>query len=36
MEYRRLGDTGLKVSAISYGNWVSGTAESLEKNTKII
>lgn len=23
MEYRRVGSTGLKVSAISYGNWVN-------------
>lgn len=37
MEYRRLGNTGLKVSAIGYGNWMNAnTAESLEKNTKIV
>ena len=23
MEYRRLGNTGLKVSAIAYGNWLN-------------
>ncbi|MGH8876421.1 MAG: aldo/keto reductase family protein [Stackebrandtia sp.] len=25
MEYRRLGDSGLKVSAITYGNWLPGS-----------
>jgi len=23
MEYRRMGNTGLKVSAISFGNWLN-------------
>jgi aryl-alcohol dehydrogenase-like predicted oxidoreductase len=37
MEYRRIGNTGLKVSAISYGNWVnSDDKETEERNIKII
>lgn len=37
MEYRRLGETGLKISAIGYGNWMNAnTPESLENNTKIV
>ena len=37
MEYRRLGATGLKVSAISYGNWVNADHNtSLEANTLVI
>jgi aryl-alcohol dehydrogenase-like predicted oxidoreductase len=37
MEYRRLGATGLKVSAVSYGNWVNADDNaSLDANTKVI
>jgi len=37
MEYRFLGDTGLKVSAISFGNWLtSDNAESLERLCEIV
>ena len=37
MEYRRLGNTGLKVSAISYGNWLnSNDPAAIENNIKII
>lgn len=33
MEYRRLGNTNLKVSVISYGNWLNaGTPEVIERN----
>lgn len=27
MEYRFLGDTGLKISALSYGNWFTVTGQ---------
>lgn len=27
MEYRHLGPTGIKVSVISYGNWVNSNTE---------
>ncbi|CAD8114126.1 unnamed protein product [Paramecium primaurelia] len=37
MEYRRLGATGLKVSAISYGNWVNSDDQATQdRNTQII
>jgi aryl-alcohol dehydrogenase-like predicted oxidoreductase len=37
MEYRTLGKTSLKVSAISYGNWLNADSpEAIEKNKQII
>ncbi|KAM3142472.1 hypothetical protein pb186bvf_005374 [Paramecium bursaria] len=37
MEYRRLGNTGLKVSAIAYGNWLnSNDPAAIEANIKIV
>jgi aryl-alcohol dehydrogenase-like predicted oxidoreductase len=37
MEYRRLGNTGLKVSVISYGNWLnSNEPETIANNKKIV
>ena len=33
MEYRSLGPTGIKVSAISYGNWLNSNSEEDKKNT---
>lgn len=33
MLYRTLGKTSLKVSAVSYGNWLNGhDAEAIERN----
>jgi aryl-alcohol dehydrogenase-like predicted oxidoreductase len=37
MEYRFLGKTGLKISAISYGNWLnSNTSEFQERTNKMV
>ncbi len=37
MEYRFLGKTGLKVSVISYGNWLnSDTADLAERTNKLV
>jgi aryl-alcohol dehydrogenase-like predicted oxidoreductase len=37
MEYRLLGKTGLKISAISYGNWLnSNTPEVKERTVKMV
>lgn len=37
MEYRRLGNTGLKVSVVSYGNWLNGNdPAAIENNKKIV
>ena len=33
MEYRFLGNTGLKVSVISFGNWLNSDAEDTTKRT---
>lgn len=33
MEYRFLGPTGIKVSIISYGNWVNSNTEESKKIT---
>ena len=33
MIYRKLGPTGLKVSAISYGNWVNSDSKDAQKLT---
>lgn len=33
MEYRNLGPTGLKVSVVSYGNWVNSHSEEAKQNT---
>lgn len=33
MEYRFLGPTGIKVSAISYGNWVNSNTDKAKQNT---
>lgn len=33
MEYRNLGPTGLKVSVISYGNWVNSNTEESKQIT---
>lgn len=33
MEYRNLGPTGLKVSVISYGNWVNSNTEERKQAT---
>jgi aryl-alcohol dehydrogenase-like predicted oxidoreductase len=30
MEYRYLGPTGIKVSVISYGNWVNSNSEKVK------
>ena len=34
MEYRNLGPTSLKVSVISYGNWLNSNSEDAKKLTK--
>lgn len=36
MEYRRLGDTGLKVSVIGYGNWLNADSPQAIENNKLI
>lgn len=36
MEYRHLGPTGLKVSAISYGNWVTADDQAQEKTNELV
>ena len=37
MVYRTLGKTTLKVSAVSYGNWLNGhDAEAIERNKQIV
>ena len=37
MIYRYLGNTGLKVSVIGFGNWLTGhDPQALEEQTKII
>jgi len=33
MEYRFLGPTGIKVSVISFGNWVNSNTEEAKKMT---
>jgi len=33
MEYRYLGKTGIKVSAISFGNWLNSNSADEEKRT---
>jgi aryl-alcohol dehydrogenase-like predicted oxidoreductase len=33
MEYRSLGPTGIKVSIISYGNWVNSNTEEAKQVT---
>ena len=33
MEYRFLGPTGIKVSVVSYGNWVNSNSEQAKQNT---
>lgn len=33
MEYRTLGPTGIKVSVISYGNWVNSNTQQAKQNT---
>ncbi len=33
MEYRYLGPTGIKVSIISFGNWVNSDTKEAEENT---
>lgn len=33
MEYRYLGNTGLKVSVISFGNWLNSDDPKLEERT---
>jgi len=33
MEYRYLGPTGIKVSVISYGNWLNSDSETAKKLT---
>ena len=33
MEYRNLGPTGIKVSVISYGNWVNSNTEESNQIT---
>ena len=33
MEYRNLGPTGIKVSVISFGNWINSDEEKAKKNT---
>lgn len=33
MEYRSLGPTGIKVSVISFGNWVNSNKEEAKQNT---
>ena len=33
MEYRNLGPTGIKVSVISFGNWVNSNKEEAKQNT---
>lgn len=33
MEYRNLGPTGIKVSVISYGNWINSNKEEAKQNT---
>lgn len=33
MEYRNLGPTGIKVSVISYGNWVNSNSEESKNLT---
>ena len=35
MEYRKLGPTGLKVSVISYGNWLNSNSEDTKKMTNL-
>jgi aryl-alcohol dehydrogenase-like predicted oxidoreductase len=34
MTYRRLGNSGLKVSIIGYGNWLNSNSESQYETTK--
>src|SRR5688572_18659762 len=34
MEYRFLGNSGLKVSALSFGNWLTSNTPELEKQTE--
>jgi aryl-alcohol dehydrogenase-like predicted oxidoreductase len=34
MEYRRLGSTGLKVSDISFGNWVNDNGSLIQNKFK--
>ena len=33
MEYRNLGSTSIKVSVISFGNWINSDEEKVKKNT---
>ena len=33
MEYRHLGPTGIKVSVISFGNWVNSNSEEANQRT---
>lgn len=33
MEYRYLGPTGIKVSVISFGNWINSNDEAAKQNT---
>lgn len=33
MEYRFLGPTGIRVSVISYGNWVNSNSQEVKQNT---
>ncbi len=36
MEYRNLGNTGLKVSAISYGNWLNSHDKTQQESINAI
>jgi aryl-alcohol dehydrogenase-like predicted oxidoreductase len=36
MEYRYLGDSGLRVSAVSYGNWVTHSQDTVGQATACV
>ena len=36
MTYRRLGNSGLKVSVIGYGNWLNSNSENQFETTKTL